>query len=57
MTLQHGQLMAKKQDLDLLLALRTTAEHDQLQQPAQRPIEKRQNETARTNRHRADPTG
>jgi hypothetical protein len=37
LTLEHPQWVAEQQDLDLLLPLRTTPEHDQLEQPPQRP--------------------
>ena len=46
LTLEHAQLVAKQQDLDLLLPFRAPPEHDQLKQAPQRPVEKRQNETA-----------
>ena len=51
-TLQHPQLVAQKQDLDLLLPLRATPQNDQLKQPSQRPIHKREEHTPRTTRHR-----
>ena len=41
-TLQDPQLMAQQHDLDLLLPLRTTPEHGQLEQPTQRPIHQRE---------------
>jgi hypothetical protein len=44
--------LAEQRDLDLLPPLRATPQHDQLQQPPERPIEKGQNETARTTCHR-----
>src|SRR4051812_49059549 len=34
--------MAEEQDLDLLLPFRPEAEHDQLEQPPQRPVQKRE---------------
>jgi hypothetical protein len=50
--LKHSQLVAEEKDLDLLLPLSPTPEHDQLKQPPKRPIEKRQNHASRTTRHR-----
>lgn len=52
LTLEHMQLVAKEKDLDLLLALRTTPKHGQLQQPPQRPVQKRQNHASSPTRHR-----
>jgi len=52
LTLQYPQLVPQKQDLDLFLPLRTMPEHDQLQQPAQRPVHERQNDAPRTTPHR-----
>src|SRR6266545_4401330 len=56
LTLQHPQLMAQQQDLDLLLPLRTEAENDQLEQPPQRPVEQRDRDTLGPLRHDRDPT-
>jgi hypothetical protein len=44
LTLQNPQLVPQQQDLDLFLSLRTPPEHDQLEQPAQRPIHERENQ-------------
>ena len=55
LTLQHAKLVAQQQDLDLLLPLGATPEHDELEQPPQRPIEKRQHHTLTTTRHRRRP--
>lgn len=54
LTLQHAQLMTQQQDLDLPLPLplRAKAEHDKLEQPPQRPVEKRQQDPSETNRPR-----
>jgi len=45
--LQHPQLVAQHQDLDLLLTLRAQPQHKQLQQSPQHPIEKRQHHAPR----------
>jgi Phosphatidylethanolamine-binding protein len=55
LALQHAQLMTKQQDLDLLLPFGATAEHRQFQQPPQRPVKKRQNDTLRAARHGRRP--
>jgi hypothetical protein len=52
LTLQHQQLMPQQQDLDLLRPLAAKAEHDELEQSPQRPIEKRKSHASRTTRHR-----
>ena len=46
--LQHAQLVAQDEDLDLLLALRPHPQNEQLQQPPQHPVEKRQHHALRT---------
>jgi hypothetical protein len=46
--------VAQQQDLDLLLSLRTTPKHQQLEQPAHRPVRQREDHAPRT-RHRIDP--
>jgi len=55
LTLEHPQLMAEQQDLDLLLPLRTPPEDDRLEKPPQRPIEKTHNHAPETTRHRHRP--
>jgi hypothetical protein len=55
--LQHRQLVAKQQDLDLLLPLRAKTQHHELQQPLQRPVQKRQNDPCERPTTGADPTG
>jgi hypothetical protein len=52
LTLKDSKLVTQQQDLDLLLPLRPTPEHDQLEQPAQRPIHEREKHAPRTTRHR-----
>jgi hypothetical protein len=52
LTLQHAKLVAQQQDLDLFLSLRATPEHDQLEQPARRPVREREDHAPRTTRHR-----
>jgi hypothetical protein len=47
---------AQHEDLDLLLALRAKAQHGQLEQPPQRPVEKRQNHALTTTRQDTDPS-
>src|SRR6266536_3293230 len=55
--LQHEQLVAQHEDLDLLLTLRPQPQHEQLQQPPQRPVQKRQHGASRTTHpSTADPT-
>jgi hypothetical protein len=56
LALQHAQLMTEQQDLDLLLPFGATAEHHQFQQPSQRPVKKRQNDTLRAARHGRRPS-
>jgi hypothetical protein len=51
LTLEHAELVAQEHDLDLLLPLRAKAQHHQLEQPAQRPVHKRQNDALRAARH------
>jgi hypothetical protein len=51
LTLQHPQLVPQQQDLDLLLPLRTTPEHNQLKQPPQRPVKQRNRDTLGPTRH------
>jgi hypothetical protein len=51
LTLQHPQLMAEQLNLDLLLALGATAEHEQLEQSPQRPVEQRDRNALRPTRH------
>jgi hypothetical protein len=55
LTLEHPQLVAEQQYLDLLLPLRTTPQHDQLKQPPQRPVEKADDHAPRPTRHRHRP--
>jgi hypothetical protein len=50
--LEHAQLMAQQQDLDLLLPLGTTPQDHKFQQPPQRAVEKGQSHSPRTTRHR-----
>jgi len=45
--LEHSQLVAQQQDLDLLLAPRAEPEHDKLEQPPQRPVKKGKHDPAR----------
>jgi len=52
LTLQHPQLMPQQQDLDLLLPLGAKAEHEELEQSPQSPIQKRHSHASRTARHR-----
>ena len=52
LTFEYPDLMAQHQYLDLLLALRPRPQHDELQQAAQRPVEKRHSHALRTTRHR-----
>ena len=52
LTLQHEKLMAQQQDLDLFLPPRPTPHDDQLEQPPQRPIQKRERDPIRTAYHR-----
>jgi hypothetical protein len=49
LTLEHAQLVAQQQNLDLLLPLRAKTEHDQVEQAPQRPVDQ-------TNRHTLRPT-
>ena len=46
--LEHSQLVAQEQDLDLLLALRAEPKHDKLEQPPQRSVKKGKHDPART---------
>ncbi len=41
LTLQHPQLVAENEDLDLLLTFRPHSQHEQLEQAPQRPIDQR----------------
>jgi hypothetical protein len=45
--LEHTQLVAQQQDLDLLLTLRAKPKHDKLEQPPQRPLKKGKQDPAR----------
>ena len=38
--LQHPQLVAQQQNLDLFLPLRATPQHEQLEESPQRPVQK-----------------
>jgi hypothetical protein len=51
LTLQHLQLMAEQENLDLLLPLRTTPKHEQLKEPPKRPVEERKRDALRPARH------
>jgi len=51
LTLEHAQLVAQQQDLDLLFPLGAKAEHDQLEQTPQRPIEQGNHDTLGPTRH------
>jgi hypothetical protein len=42
----------QQQDLNLLLPLRATPKHDQLEQSPKRPVHERQDHALRTTRHR-----
>jgi hypothetical protein len=52
LTLEHAQLLAQQQDLDLLFPLRSEPQRDELMEMPQRPVQKRQNRAPRTTRHR-----
>ena len=40
-TLEHPELLTEQQNLDLLLSLRATPEHEQLEESPQRPVQQR----------------
>jgi hypothetical protein len=49
--LQHLQLVAEQQNLDLLLPLGATAKYEQLEEPTQRPVEQRDRNALAPTRH------
>jgi hypothetical protein len=51
LTLQHPQLMAEQENLDLLLPLGATPEHEQLKDSPQRPVEQRNRDALGPTRH------
>jgi hypothetical protein len=48
LALEHVQLVAQHEDLDLLCTLRAHPQHEQLKQPPRQPVQKRQQHAPRT---------